>query len=420
MLRSIGAVSAPDDPRGGNAPAGRRRNARSRWSDPTGPPDDTAPRGAMRIGRFFGVPLYLSSSWLFIGVAVTVGFADVFRTSVDGADGATPYLLAFAFAVLSLLSVLGHELGHVIAALALGLRVRRVFIFLLGGVSEIQPEPTRAGQEIMVSAAGPLASAGIGAVAWLGTLATAQHSGLGVELRVLVWSNFVIAVFNALPGLPLDGGRVLRAVIWGLTRSRLLGTRIAAWGGRVLAAFIASAGVLLERGELRLVTVVCAVALGAFMWMGASQSLASAQMTARLPHLEAGALARPAIWVRGDLPVDQAMRRLHETGARAIVVIDGADRPIAVVSEARITAVPGSARAWTDVAHVADAAGATHPIPVALAGRDLLAACQEHPAGEYVVVDPAGRGVGVLAMSDLRAALLNSPRTARGNQEALT
>ncbi len=409
-------MTAPDDPRGYGDPAGPRQGGRSPSSERTGGPDHSAPRGAIRIGRFFGVPLYVSSSWLIIGVAVTVGFADVFRTSVDGADGSTPYLLAFAFAMLSLLSVLGHELGHVIAALALGLRVRRVFIFLLGGVSEIQPEPTRAGQEMAVSAAGPLASAGIGAVAWLGTLATAEHSALGVELRVLVWSNFVIAVFNALPGLPLDGGRVLRAAIWGVTRSRLLGTRIAAWGGRILAALVASAGVLFERGELRLVTVVCAVALGAFLWMGASQSLAAAQMTARLPHLEAGTLARRAIWVRGDLPVDQAIRRLHETGARAIVVIDGADRPVAVVSEARITAVAGPARAWTDVAEVADAAGAVHPIPVGLAGRDLLAACQAHPAGEYVVVDPAGRGVGVLALSDLRAALLNSGR----NQAALT
>ena len=416
-------MTAPDEPRGHNGPAGPRGSGPARpgaagqpTSSPPRGPGNTAPRGAIQIGRFFGVPLYLSSSWLVIGVAVTFGFADVFRTSVDGADGSAPYLLALAFAVLSLLSVLGHELGHVIAALALGLRVRRVFIFLLGGVSEIQPEPSRAGQELLVSAAGPLASAGIGAVAWLGSLGTADHSALGVELRVLVWSNFVIAVFNALPGLPLDGGRVLRAAIWGLTRSRLLGTRIAAWGGRILAAIVASAGVLFERGELRLVMVVCAIALGAFMWMGASQSLASAQMTARLPHLEAAALARPAIWVRGDLPVDQAMRRLHETGARAIVVIDAADRPVAVVNEARITAVAGPARAWTDVAEVADSAGALHPIPVGLAGRDLLAACQHHPAGEYVVVDLNGRGVGVLAMSDLRAALLDSAR----NQEALT
>lgn len=408
-------MTAPDRPRGRGVPTGPDRS-RPRAADRPGEPDGTTPRGAVRIGRFFGVPLYLSSSWLIIGLVVTFGFADLFRTSVDGADGATPYLLAFGFAVLSVLSVLGHELGHVVAALALGLRVRRVVIFLLGGVSEIQPEPARAGQELLVSVAGPLASAGIVAVAWVGTLATASHSALGVELRLLVWSNFVIAVFNALPGLPLDGGRVLRACVWGLTRSRLLGTQVAAWGGRLLAVIVASAGVLFERGELRLVTVVLAVGMGAFMWVGASQSLASARMTARLPQLEAGSLSRRAIWVRGDTPVDQALRRLNETGARAIVVIDGADHAVAVVNEARIAAVPGTARAWTDVAEVADAVGATYPIPLGTAGRDLLAACQSHPAGEYLVVDAAGRGIGVLSMADLRAALLDSPRT----QAALT
>ena len=154
------------------------------------------PRGSIQIGRFLGVPLYLSSSWLIIGAGVTVGFADVFRRSVDGATGATPYLLALAFAVLSVLCVLGHELGHVVAALALGLKVRRVLIFLLGGVSEITPEPTRAGQEMVVSAAGPLASAGLGGVAWLASLDTSEHSAIGVELRILIWSNLVIAVFQ--------------------------------------------------------------------------------------------------------------------------------------------------------------------------------------------------------------------------------
>jgi Zn-dependent protease/CBS domain-containing protein len=394
-LRSIGAVTRPEDATGPGDPADSAA---------------TTPRGAVQIGRFLGVPLYLSSSWLIIGVAVTFGFADVFRTAVDGADGAVPYLLALAFAVLSVLSVLGHELGHVVAALALGLRVRRVFIFLLGGVSDIHPEPTRAGQELMVSAAGPLASGAIGAVAWLGTLGTAEHSALGVELRLLVWSNLIIAVFNALPGLPLDGGRVLRAAIWGLTHSRLTGTRVAAWGGRILAVLVAVGGVLFERGDLRLITVGLAVALGAFMWMGASQSLASAEMTARLPHLSSTTLLRRAIWVHADTPVDQAMRRLYETGARAIVVTDRADRPVAVVSEARITAVAESARAWTDVSEVADPVGAVHPLPLGLSGRDLLAACQVHPAGEYVVIDATGRGVGVLAMSDLRAALLSSKR----------
>ena len=329
---------------------------------------------------------------------------------MDGASGPTPYLLAFAFAVLSVLCVLGHELGHVIAALALGLHVRRVLIFLLGGISEISPEPTRARQELVVSAAGPLASAGIGGAAWIASLGTSEHSAIGVELRILIWSNLVIAVFNALPGLPLDGGRVLRAAVWGLSHSRLLGTKVAAWGGRVIAVAVAATGVLLAQGEWRLVGVATTIAFSAFLWMGATQSLTAATMTARLPELSAGGLLRRAIWVPANQPVDQVLRRLWETGARGVVVADTAGRPVAVVSEARITSVPQSQRAWTDVAEVADPVGAEYPIAVGLAGRELLAACQTHPATEYLIVNPAGHGVGVLAMSDVRAALLAPTR----------
>ena len=387
-LRSIVGVSAPD------VDADRK-----------------GPRGSVQIGRFFGVPLYLSSSWLFIGAAVTVGFADVFRRTVDGASGPTPYLLAFAFAVLSVLCVLGHELGHVVAALAFGLRVRRVLIFLLGGISEITPEPSRAGQELVVSAAGPLASAGLGGAAWIASLGTSEHSAIGVELRILIWSNLVIAVFNALPGLPLDGGRVLRAAVWGLSHSRLLGTKVAAWGGRVIAVAVAATGVLLEQGEWRLIGILTTIGLSVFLWLGATQSLAAATMTERLPELSAGGLMRRAIWVPANQPVDQVMRRMWDTGARGVVVVDTAGRPVAVVSESRITSVPESQRAWTDVYEVADPVGAAYPIPVGLAGRELLMACQAHPATEYVLVDPAGRGVGVLAMSDLRAALIQPAGT---------
>ena len=288
-----------------------------------------APRGSIQIGRFFGVPLYLSSSWLLIGIVVTVSFADVFRDTVTGATGATPYLLALAFAVLSVLCVLGHELGHVVAALALGLSVRRVIIFLLGGVSEIQPEPTRAGPELVVSAAGPLASAALAGVAWLGSLVAADRTAIGVELRILIWSNLVIALFNVLPGLPLDGGRMLRAAVWGATKSRLLGTRVAAWGGRIVAVAVAVAGLVLERGEWRLVSVVLAVGLGGFLWFGASQSLAAAEITARMPQLTPGALLRRTLWLRADVPVDRALRQLWDSDARAIVVVDSADRPVA-------------------------------------------------------------------------------------------
>ena len=259
---------------------------------------------------------------------------------VDGPEGATPYLLALAFAVLSALCVLVHELGHVVAARALGLKVRRVFIFLLGGVSDIHPEPTRARQEFIVSAAGPATSAGIAAAAWVASLPAPPPSAIGVELQILIWSNLVIAVFNALPGLPLDGGRVLRAVVWGLSDSRLRGTVFAAWGGRVVAVAVAGSGLFLQRGDWQLTSTLVSAALGAFLWTGASQSLAAARFTDRIPRLTLAELVRPAVWVPAQTSLAQAVQQLWTTGARAIVVVDGAGRPRRIVHAARGNRVP--------------------------------------------------------------------------------
>ena len=178
-----------------------------------------------------------------------------------------------------------------------------------------------------------------------------------------------------------------------------------------MAVAVALAGLVIEQGEWRIVGIVTTVGLAAFLWLGATQSLASAAMTARLPELSAGGLLRHAIWVAPDEPVDRVLRRLWDTGARAVIVADSSGRPTAVVSEARITSVPEPARAWTDVSEVSDPVGARHPVAVGLAGRDLLTACQQHPATEYVVIDPTGRPIGVLAMSDVRAALLQPSGT---------
>ena len=372
----------------------------------------TAPRGSIQIGRFLGVPVYLSASWLLIALFVTFAFADLFRQTVDGAVGATPYLLALAFAVLSALCVLVHELGHVVVALALGLKVRRVFIFLLGGVSDIHPEPTRAGQELVISAAGPVTSAGIAGLAWVAAIPTSDHSAIGVELQILIWSNLVIAVFNALPGLPLDGGRVLRAAVWGLSRSRLRGTILAAWGGRVVALCVAASGLLLQRGDWQLTSVLFSAALGAFLWTGASQSLAAARLTDRIPRLALRQLFRPAIWVTAETSVAQALQRLWETGMRAIVVVDGDGRPTGIVTEARVDRVPQSARAWTSVAEVSVPTSTDTALAVDLTGQELLEACRSRPRSEYLVVD-GGWPIGVLSAVDIRGALSETPAAIR-------
>jgi len=359
------------------------------------------------VGRFFGVPLFFAPSWLIIALIITVSYADLVSDSVDGLSDGGAYAVSFLFAVLLALSLLAHELGHTAVSLAFGMPVKRVVIFLLGGVSEIEKEPKRPAEEYLVAIAGPLVSlmlAGIGAVA---LPLTGDRTVAHVVLLLLVLSNLAVAIFNLLPGLPLDGGRLLRAGVWRLSQSRLTGTQAGAWGGRAVAGLVLLAALLtIEPGGATAIgNVVLASLLATFIWIGASQSLTAATVTSRLPGLRLAQLLRPVLQVPPDLPVAEALRRAWETGARALVVVDSTSRPRAVVSEAHVMAVPEARRPWTPVADVARPVEPGLTLVDTLSGEQLLDALRRMPASEYLVVGANGAVAGVLAAVDVARVL---------------
>jgi Zn-dependent protease len=356
----------------------------------------------IRLGHVFGVPVYLTPSWLIVAAVVTVSFAGIFDRAVPGTGAAAAHLFALAYAVLLALCVLLHELGHVVTAVALRLRVRRVVIFLFGGASEIDPEPSRARDELLVSAAGPLTSAGLAGLAWSARGLVAADSVIDVELQLLLWSNLSIAVFNALPGLPLDGGRALRAIVTAAGARRLTATRVAAVTGRVIAALVAGSGILLARGAGAIATVALSAMVGAFLWFGATQALVAARIAERVPLLRLAGLQRPAVWVPANLPLAEALRWAAEQHARAIVVLDGAEQPAAIVAEDLVARVDQGRRPWVPVSTVAVPIRSEAALPVELAGADLVEACRRHPAQSYLVLDAGGRPSAVVTAADIR------------------
>jgi Zn-dependent protease len=367
------------------------------------------PRGAgLLIGRFFGVPIYLSLSWLVIAAIITYSYADLVEDHVDGIGRGGAYLVSFGIAVLLAASLLAHELGHVAMSLALGMPVRRVVIFLLGGVSEIEGEPQRPREEYLVAIAGPLVTlllAGVGAALYpLTDVGTVQR----VVLFALTWSNVLVLAFNLLPGLPLDGGKVLRAGVWQVSHSRLTGTRAAAWAGRGLALLVVAGALLLFRPDdaaVSMANLVVGVMLAAFIWVGASQSLTVAAIHSRLPTLRVVDLVRPALEVPADLPVSEALRRAWECRSQGLVVVDGEGKPTALVSEAHVLALPEQRRPWTTVGQVARLLEPGLILPDSAVGEAVLDAVRAHPASEYLVVGRDGRTVGVLATNDVAVLL---------------
>jgi Zn-dependent protease/CBS domain-containing protein len=371
-------------------------------NDPPGP----VPRRLLHVGSFRRVPLYFAPSWVLIAALITVTYNGIIYAWVDRISRPMSYVVAFGFAVLLALCVLAHELGHTAVSLALGQPVRRVVIFLLGGVSEIEGEIRRARDELLIAIAGPLVSLAIGGGCWLAQGFAPTDSVLSALLVLLALSNGVVAGFNLLPGLPLDGGRALRAGVWRLTRSRLTGTRVAAWGGRVVAILVAGSAVLLDAGGGWSVgTGVFWLALAAFIWIGATQSLRYAELQDRLPRVSMRRLVRPGVLVHADVPVAEALRRVWQAQARGLVVVDSADEPRAIVDEARIGAVPPERRPWVAVSEVARAIEPGMVLGVDLSGDGLLDALRDTPAHEYLVVHRDGSLAGILAAADLVAAL---------------
>ena len=166
------------------------------------------------VARPFGIPVQVSPYWFLIAGVFIVLYANDLAGTLSGG---TRYVVAAVFVVLLYVSVLVHELSHSLVARGYGLPVRRILLYPLGGVSEIELEPQTPGREFTVSAAGPFLSFVLAAIG-LGLEHVVPAGTIGwIIVRQFCWANIVVGVFNLLPGLPLDGGRMLRAVVWKLT-----------------------------------------------------------------------------------------------------------------------------------------------------------------------------------------------------------
>ncbi len=350
--------------------------------------------GTVPLGRVLGVPVELSPSWFLLAGLVVLSYGPALDRGGSASGG---YLAAAAFAVLLLVSVLLHEVGHCVAARLLHLRVRRIGVSFLAGVTEILDRPQTPGRACAVSLAGPAVSVALTGVGVLG--AQVLPTGGPRTLAVLVaLSNGALAVFNLLPGLPLDGGAVLRALVWRVTGDAARGTVVAAQAGRVLAVAVVPAVLALSDGRPSPVGLVVSALVALFLWGGATASLRGAQQERVWDGLSAGALARPALAVPAAVPLAEALRRAHEAGLHAVVVVDDAGAVRGVVSEAAVLAVPEHRRPWMSVADVARPVEEGLVLDPDLSGSGLVEAVRRTPASEYVVRGPRPR---VLVTADL-------------------
>ncbi len=353
------------------------------------------------LARPFGIPVYISPYWFVIAGIFIFIYANNLASTLHGT---TRFVVAAAFVVLLYLSVLVHELSHSVVARGYGLPVRRILLYPLGGFSEIEGEPQTPSRDFLVSAAGPALSLLLAAGGYGLTHVVPAGTIGGTLVAQLMWANLVVGLFNLLPGLPLDGGRMLRAVIWKVTGRPGTSTIAAAWAGRVLALglfVLVLAPPVQSRIGGDMVTVVWLAVIAAFMWTGAGQAIKVTRVRERLPALQARRLARKAVSVAADTPLAEAVRRADESKAGAVVVVDHDDKPIAILNETAVMATPEQRRPWIEAGSLARTLEPNMVLPADLSGMALLEAIRQAPASEYLLVEPSGQVYGVLATRDV-------------------
>ncbi|HEY8473992.1 MAG TPA: site-2 protease family protein [Natronosporangium sp.] len=352
-----------------------------------------------------GFPLYLRwSVLLLMGLVVLLSGEEI------------GYGVGFGFVVCLLLSVLLHELGHAVTARRLGIGVRGITLEILGGYTEMDREAPTPRAELAVSLAGPAVSLAVGVVAGAGAAVLPDGAPRQIAFLVAI-ANVIVAAFNVLPGLPLDGGRALRAAVWWVSRSKQRGTAVAARGGQVVAGVTVVAAVwLYATGLVSFFGLVLMVLVAASLWQGASLSARVARVSGRLPLIDVDRLTRPIYAVPTGTPLAEAQRRAVEFAPpeAALAVADSSGRLVGLVHPGAADAVPEARRPWVTVDSVARELAAIRAVPSGLRGADALNFLQADPAGEYLVTTN-GEVVGVLRAADV-ARVLRERRPPRGRE----
>jgi Zn-dependent protease/CBS domain-containing protein len=201
--------------------------------------------GSFKLGTLAGIDIRAHYTWLLaiflIAWSLALGY---FPMSADASGPLTYWLLGVVAALLLFASVLVHELGHSLVARSRGLRVDNITLFIFGGVSNITREPTTAKDEFLVAVVGPLISLVLAALFWLIGVLLPPASAENAVSGYLAYANLLLGLFNIVPGFPLDGGRVLRSIIWGATGDMSRATRIASYVGQGVAFVLIGWGVL--------------------------------------------------------------------------------------------------------------------------------------------------------------------------------
>ncbi len=355
---------------------------------------------SIRLFTVRGIEVGVHYSWLVIFALLTWSLSVYQLPAQIGRLPALEYwVLGAITALLLFASVLVHELAHSFVALARGLHPRSITLFIFGGVSNLNGEPKSATTEFVVAIVGPLTSFGLAAIAW-GVATVIDEPRISVIASYLFFINASLGVFNLIPGFPLDGGRVLRAILWGTTRNLERATRWASNVGKVVAALMLATGAwLLFQGDI--VSGVWLAAIAWFLYSAASASVKQLVIEQRLAHVVAGDFASTLeLTVPPGISVTELVEGyLLPRNLRAVAVADNT-RLIGIVTVGDVLKVPLDRRAQVSVGEIMGGRDKLYTVNSDTSAIDAMELLDEHDLQQLPVLHD-GKLVGMLTRADV-------------------
>ncbi|PRB42350.1 site-2 protease family protein [Arthrobacter sp. MYb23] len=354
-------------------------------------------RDGIPLGKIAGIPVYLAYSWFIIAGFTVIVYGPALLVRTPGL-GIGAYFVALAYALLLAVSVLVHELAHALSAKAFNWPTEKIVLNLWGGHTQFESFTASPGRSVVVALAGPASNFVLAGGMWA-VLSTGALSGVPDTLaNILMWANLLIGLFNVLPGLPLDGGRLVESAVWKATGSQDKGTIAAGWSGRIIVAALVIWVIglpLLNGTPLDISLTLITVLVCGFLWMGASSSIHHAKLRSRLYLVSAAGLADRAVGVPNSATVADVLD-ISPAGSPAVVICGPDGKPQGVVDFDATRGVPAANATTTPVTAVAHALAAGAYVPEWSKGQELIQYLARLDGGEYAVVDHNGIVTGLL------------------------
>ncbi len=344
---------------------------------------------ALQLARVFGIPIYLHPTWIVIFLLVALTLNATIAAEAPGVASVPRWFAAGSTALLFFGSILFHELAHSVLARRHRIPVRSITLFFFGGVAAIEQDPPTPRAELEIAIAGPIASLllGLGFSALSGVFATGSADAL-----MFAWLgriNLSVAVFNLLPGLPLDGGRVLRAWLWARRGDPTRATHLAARVGQLLAYGLIGLGAALALSGGNAIGGLWLAFIGWFLLTASAASARRAEIDATLEGLRArDLLTREIAWLDGSASVGSFARDLVMRGTRwALVGTPGIATGIVTISDVKRVAAPDWER--TPVARIATPMEQVLTAPPEASVRELLQMMGSREVNQIPIVEGA-------------------------------